>query len=134
MHTYQKMALLCCITAAVIVNGETITAKSNVFSFPSITRVATNPSANHYSWFRQSGFQRGNRSVTFSWMLPGTNDRAGSITIYSLLGKVVATIPVTQSSGTATWNLPRSQSRSGIYIARLSSGDHIKNLKLMLWN
>jgi hypothetical protein len=127
--------LACCIAIAGAAFAETISVGSNVFSFPAISAVKTIKVEKRHSFFSHSGLQPLSRSITFSWSLPAvTSKQTGVITMYTLLGRVVTRIPVNKSSGTATWQLSPSQSKSGVYIARIRIGKQTRNLRLMLWN
>jgi hypothetical protein len=130
-----RAALLCCSLGISIGYGEVVTAESNVFTFPAITIgvVAKNilPPQNY---FKHSMIRPSDRSITFSWAFPGSaNEKPGAITVYSLLGKVVAKIPVRQKIGSAAWQLTPSSCKNGLFIARISYNENVKNLKLMLW-
>ncbi|MBN1757233.1 MAG: T9SS type A sorting domain-containing protein [Chitinispirillaceae bacterium] len=123
------------LLAVAMLHSEEITAESNVFSFPEMVPVKMQHSAIAAPFFRNTALNPFARSVTFSWSLPVTPGKErGAIVIYSLLGRVVARIPVDKAAGSAHWDFRSSFSRSGIYLARLQLGGQVRNLKLMLWN
>ncbi|MBN1578086.1 MAG: T9SS type A sorting domain-containing protein [Chitinispirillaceae bacterium] len=130
-----KTASLCCIAALSASFGELLQAESNAFSFPPITGVTVKNVPPRQIFFKHSGLHPNSRAITFSWAFPGSpGEKTGTITIYSLLGKVVAKIPVRKKTGTATWQLASTQCRNGLFIAHLSYNGNVRNLKMMLWN
>lgn len=123
------------LVALTTVYSEEIKAESNTFTFPPITAVSAKSVLPQASFFRHTGGRPLSRSITFSWSFPGSvSEKTGTITVYSLLGRVVAQLPVQKNSGTATWHVAPTLSRNGLFIARMSYGTTVKNLKLMLWN
>ena len=134
MKNRWKTALICCIAAAACI-GEMLKAESNAFTFPEITAVSARKVTPQKSWFKHTGLRPLSRSITFSWAFPnGSNEKSGMITVYSLLGQVVAKIPAYKNTGTATWRFNPGQCKSGLFIARINFGGQSRNLKLMLWN
>lgn len=126
-----------CLVLAALTTAysEEIKAESNTFTFPPITAVSTKSVLPQSSFFRHTGGRALSRSITFSWSLPGNvSEKAGTITVYSLLGRVVTKLPVQKNTGIATWNVDPKLSKNGLFIARMSYGSTVKNLKLMLWN
>ena len=123
------------LLAVTLPHSEQITAESNTFTFPAMIPVTVVRSVVANPYFRHTALTPFSRTVSFSWSLPGVAEKqTGVITVYSLLGRVVARIPVARSTGTAQWNFQTSQCRSGIYLARISLSGQTRNLKLMLWN
>jgi hypothetical protein len=135
MRIFGKTALLICIVCPTYLSAEKISMASNPFTFPEITRVSVAQQQKPVTFFRHSGLNPFSQSVTFNWSLPNAADKSmGTIVVYSLLGRVIKTLPVSGNTGTATWNFTTSQSRSGLYIVRIRYGNQIRNLKLMMWN
>ena len=134
MKNRWKAAIICC-SAATVGFGEMLKAESNTFTFPEITAVRSINIAPQQSWFKHTGLRPLSRQITFSWSFPGaSNEKSGLITVYSLLGQVVAKIPVRKNVGTATWQFSPGQCKSGLFIARITFSGQSRNLKLMLWN
>lgn len=134
MNLIVKGVMLCTLLAASLLYGEVTFAASNVFSFPAMTSVRTTHQAQAPAFFTSSGLNPVTRNVAFSWNFPAkAKDLSGSITLFSLQGKVVARIPVNNHSGSTLWVPPASFCRNGIYIARIKYGVENRNLKLMLW-
>ncbi|MBN1308094.1 MAG: T9SS type A sorting domain-containing protein [Chitinispirillaceae bacterium] len=130
-----KTVSLWCFAVVWASFGEVIQAESDVFTFPPITGIVAKNTPPQRSFFRHSGLRPYSRAITFSWAFPGSPaENNGTIAVYSLLGKVVAKIPVRGKTGTATWRLASAQCGNGIFIARIVYGDTARNLKLMLWN
>lgn len=128
-------ALLGCITAATLLNGELLTAESNTFTFPSITAVSKPAPIAKPAYFKHTAMNPGSRTVTFSWSFPSASKaKNGFITVYSLRGQMVAKLPLGGNVGTVRWKLPSGQCKNGLYVARLTHGANVRNLKLMLWN
>jgi len=136
MKFMMKCTLLCLTVFTFSLHSETIFAGSNVFSFPVMTSVKTVPFSPKPATFTLQGLNRFSRSATFAWSFPSqrASEKQGYIMIYSLLGKVVAKIPINQNSGTTQWNFSKALSNNGLYIARINYGTSVKNLKLMMWN
>ena len=123
------------LLTAALLHSEQITAESNVFSFPAMVPVTMHRVAAERPYFRHTGVSPFARTVRFSWSLPVSAKKvSGTIVVYSLMGRVVARIPVTGAKGTAEWNLRSTSTRSGIYLAQIRVAEQTKNLKLMLWN
>ncbi len=128
-------ALLGCITAATLLNGELLTAESNTFTFPPITAVSRPAPIAKPTYFKHTAMNTGSRTVTFSWSLPSASRvKSGSITVYTLRGQMVAKLPLSGNVGTVRWQLPSGHCKNGLYVARLTHGANVRNLKLMLWN
>jgi hypothetical protein len=114
--------------------GVTITATSSPFTFPAlvgvkdgrfITKAAT--------YFKHSGYSSKSGVVTFAWSLPDEmKAQRGSIAIYSMLGRMVKSIPITSAAGVATWKTSHMEGVGGLYVAKLTYGSHKQNLKLIL--
>ena len=101
-----RAALACCLIGVSINYGELVTSESNVFTFPPITRVVVKNILPQQSYFKHSTLRPNSRTVTFTWSFPeALSEKNGVITIYSLLGKVLAKIPVQQKAGSAIWRL-----------------------------
>jgi hypothetical protein len=82
------------------------------------------------TFFKNSGFSPKSGVVTFAWSLPDQMKAGkGSIAIYSMLGRMVKTIPITASMGVETW---KASKLGGVYVAKLTYGSHKQNLKLIL--
>lgn len=123
------------IAAVTVCFGEELKVESNVFTFPSITAVRVKPVLPQECFFKTVGCRPLSRSLTFSWAFPGAAaEQSGKITIYSLLGRTVATLPVQKNTGSATWRFTPMLAKNGLFIARISYGNNVRNLKLMLWN
>ncbi len=132
MISRRKAVLIFSIVAASF--GEVLKVESNTFTFPEVSAVSAKKALPGSSWFKYNGINPLSRSITFSWNFSEClNNKAGAITIYSLLGMVVARIPVNKKTGTATWKFDAGQCKNGLFIAQICFGGHTKNLKLMLW-
>jgi hypothetical protein len=133
---YRAIAGACMVMAAVSAGfSEELTVESNTFTFPEMTAVRVRNITPQENFFRYSSPRQMSRSITFSWAFPGSlSAKTGTITIYSLLGRVVAKLPVQKNTGNATWQFSQGLSRNGLFIARISYGENTRNLKLMLWN
>jgi hypothetical protein len=137
MMQFIKGTMLCTIVAVSLLYGiDPIFSGSNVFTFPTMTGIKTqHVTAQQPPFFRSSTVRPNSKVVTFSWYFPApATKNPGTITVYSLLGRVVAKMPVQTHSGTVTWNLAASPCKSGVYIVRINYGVNRQNLKLMLWN
>jgi hypothetical protein len=89
-----------------------------------ITKAAT--------YFKHSGYSSKSGVVTFAWSLPSEmKAQRGSIAIYSVLGRMVKSIPITSAAGVATWT-SKKEGLGGVYVAKLTYGSHKQNLKLIL--
>lgn len=135
MRILAKTVLFVGLVCLTYLFAETIAMGSNPFTFPAITRVSVAQQQKPITFFRHSGFNPFSRSVTFNWSLPKAAEKSiGTITIYSLLGRVVNELPVNTNTGAISWRLSSGQSRSGLYIVRMRFDNQVRNLKLMLWN
>jgi hypothetical protein len=129
-------AMICMVTAAsLLYAADPLFAGSNIFTFPTMVGIKTQPAVQKPVFFKSSNMHPFSKAVTFSWFFPSRSiEKQGMITIYSLQGRVVTKMPIQKNAGTATWNFSQTQHKSGIYIARISYGVTRQNLKLMMWN
>lgn len=135
MKCFITCSTICLLLTASYLYGETVFAGSNLFTFPAMTAIKTQPFTPQPITFSAQQRNRFTNSVTFNWNIPSRSlEKQGMITIYSLLGQVVAHIPVTNHNGSALWDLSNKQTGNGLYLARISYGRTTRNLKLMLWN
>jgi hypothetical protein len=117
-----------------LVSGESITASSDPFTFPSIAGVKNSLAAFDHVYFKCSGVSQKSRTVAFTWSVPDqvTSDN-GLITVYSLLGKTIKTLRLESRRGTEAWKPSKSERASmGIYFARLTFGSFVQNIKLVI--
>jgi hypothetical protein len=112
--------------------ADIVSASSRAFSFPAFTGVKQGPPGAHPSGFSVLQNSAGSRVLTFTWSVPAQSQaRRGAITIYSLRGRAIRTLPVSSSSGTAAWYAAKDGA-AGFYIARLVYGQVRQNIRLML--
>jgi hypothetical protein len=128
----EGLALL--LLTLIPVTGQTITASSNVFTFPNAVGIRNNTSAAnmlHSDYFVVSATPG---TVNFAWsVIPQSSAKIGIITVYSLLGRTIKTFSISSKAGMLSWKAPDRTTPSGIYIARLSYGSVMQNLKLVLY-
>jgi hypothetical protein len=70
-------------------------------------------------------------SMSFSWSLSKEKADLGTLSIFTLSGKMVKSFDVTSPEGSRTWSMPRSRMASGVYFAKLSYGKFNKSLKIV---
>jgi hypothetical protein len=114
--------------------GDIVTASSNSFIFPSAvgikggTAIANAIQTNHFTFSARPGI------MGFSWSVAYQSQvKSGKITIYSLNGRTVKTFAISAKTGSLSWKAPNKETPAGIYIAKLSFGSSIQNLKLVLY-
>lgn len=135
MRNTGKTALLICLAWLAYISAETVTMSSNPFTFPEITGISKMQPAIKQTFFKHSGINPFTHTVTFNWSLPeAAKNSIGTITVYSLLGRVVKELPVTHHTGSVTWKFSDGAANSGLYIVRIRCGNQLRNIKLMLWN
>jgi hypothetical protein len=110
--------------------GETVTATSNTFTFPALSGIKDGRFVTKAAtFFRNSGYSPKSGVVTFAWSVPDQMKAGkGSIAIYSMLGRMVKTIPINASMGVETW---KASKLGGVYVAKLVFGSNKQNLKLI---
>jgi hypothetical protein len=117
-----------------LASGETITASSDAFTFPSISGVKNSLSPFLPVYFRCSGNSPKSNVITFAWSIP-TNLKAdhGTITVYSLLGKTIKQFRLDSRNGSIVWKSAANDNKApGIYFARFAFGSFIQNSTLII--
>ena len=113
--------------------GDIVTATSNTFIFPQLTGVKDGKLFANSTYFRHSDISQKSGIVTFAWSVPGqATVQHGSIAIYSVLGRMIKSIPISSAIGTASWKTSKKEAVGGVYVAKLTIGSYKENLKLML--
>jgi hypothetical protein len=113
---------------------QTVSAVSNTFTFPPITAIkAHGNKVNGLSFFTCSSHPSRSTGVQFAWNFSTQSQvKNGSIVIYSPLGRTIAKIPVSATTGMVVWNDKREHG-TGVYIAKISCGAAgSRNLKFLL--
>lgn len=112
--------------------GETITATSDVFSFPPLLGIKDGQNTGCPLYFKFSGASLKSHRAVFTWSLPATiKNGNGVIRIYSLLGRIVKTFPINARTGSIVWKMTPSEEMAGLCIARFSFGPYQQNFKLV---
>ncbi len=117
-----------------LATGETITAGSDVFTFPAISSVKNGLSPYHPVYFRCSGNSPRSSAMVFAWSIPaGLKADHGTITVHSLLGKTIRQFRLNSRSGSIVWkNEANNRMAPGIYFARFAFGSFIQNSTLII--
>ncbi len=82
------------------------------------------------SFFRAAGRVSNKGIVTLEWSVPATSEQ-GRISVYSISGVLVKNLVLTRNQGSLQCDLSRTA--TGIYLATLSFGSYVQNLKLALY-
>jgi FlaG/FlaF family flagellin (archaellin) len=131
MKTKIFMGSVGLLLATTIAMSEQVTATSETFSFPSVTGVGHYVQQANMPYFK---FAPVGRTAAISWSVPANVEaKSGSLRIYSLLGKEVASYNLTSKTGSINWNTAKSKVPTGVYIARLAYGSFKSNLKLVFY-
>ena len=134
----MKLRKAALIAATVMVPGivavaEIVSAASEPFTFPLIDSIKQKKQAITGYSFASKGFIAHKRSLGLAWSVgQSVTASKGTITIFTLHGKMVETFEITKKSGSIAWKVPRNVSLSGVLIARLSFGSVNANLKLVI--
>lgn len=134
MKTYRLFAVL---TVALVVIGaaasETVIKNSVPFSFP--LTVGTMSDKKIFAGRVRLGAvyrAKGGKSLDLSWSFPH-NGKSGTITLFSLKGATIRTVPITAPSGSIRLNMPEMRLAKGIYFLRLSSASVNINHKIVIY-
>jgi hypothetical protein len=73
----------------------------------------------------------GVKSISFSWSFSGGKTQEGRISIYSVSGKQIASVPIAGNQGTIPWTMPHGKMARGIYFVSIYYGNYNKNLRLL---
>ena len=116
------------------VSAETITASSDVFTFPPFSGVKNGLIGSHSMYFRCSGVSPIANAVTFAWSVPSQiKTESGTITVYSLVGKAIKTFRPNSRTGSVMWKRGPGEGRAaGMYIVSFSFGSVKQHLKLII--
>jgi hypothetical protein len=129
----RKIAFLACILcgAAGVLLAQTVEKSSTSFTFPTTmtSRSEGAISTRIASYFKQvPSIARG--KFTLEWNI-STSARSGSISLYSVSGKLVKKIALNSTAGVMECDLGKSA--AGVYCASISYGSYRQNLKLALY-
>jgi len=114
--------------------GVTVTATSNPFNFPAVGRRQGRQVYHQgRDIFQTFGVFLEIRRRDLCLVAPRSNEaQRGSIAIYSVLGRMVKSIPIASAVGVVTWKTSQKEGVGGLYVAKLTYGSHKQNLKLIL--
>jgi|WetSurMetagenome_2_1015567.scaffolds.fasta_scaffold1035743_1 hypothetical protein len=117
-----------------LVIGETVTASSDAFTFPTISGVKNGLAPFHLMYFRCSGISPKSNVVAFAWSIPASiKSEHGTITVYSLLGKTIKQFHLNSRNGNIAWKSePNKGAGAGIYFVRFAFGSFTQNSKLVI--
>jgi hypothetical protein len=107
-------------SAPLLVGAVTLTKDSNIFSFPGIGvkyQVRMNPAQ---AGFRALPGVRGG-AVVLQYKIP-QNEKNATLSIYNLAGTTIDVIKLPAGSASVRWNVAKSRSATGIYLAALRYG------------
>jgi hypothetical protein len=113
--------------------AQTLTAASDPFTFPPITAIKAPQNRGHHSaYFTASHPSSRMAGLQFAWSFPAQPQfQNGSIVVYSPLGRVIKTVPISMSTGTLSWGSDRAPGM-GVYIAKITCGSSHQSLKFLI--
>jgi hypothetical protein len=122
-----SVSLLFAVTAA---KGETVTASSLPFVFPTQAGILSPLFQNHGAFFNYKQLPV-SQGIKISWSLPSLVKSKGTLTIYTLNGKVIQRKTIT-NIGSLNWDVDGVG--NGIYLASLTFGTKInEKIKMVLF-
>jgi hypothetical protein len=127
----QRCGVILDLAMAVSLWAETVEKNSAEFSFPTVTSVRESgnvPGA--ASLFSITTSSAGKRNLSFAWSVAGTAKK-GTISLYTLSGLKIRTIPVSSATGAVSLDLPSKRIASGLYFATMSFGDFEKTINFI---
>jgi hypothetical protein len=123
-------AILLSLSVAI---GEVVTASSDPFTFPTFPGVKQPKLTASGLYLKFQGASFATHSINLAWSVPATIDaKYGSITLYTLQGKTVASALITGRSGHVTLKIPGKQGINGVLLAKLVYGSKALHSKLVV--
>jgi hypothetical protein len=122
--------ILCCSMGMLL--AQTVEKTSASFTFP-LTITSTSDggmSPRTTSYFKQVPQSIGHGKFALEWNI-STSARSGSISLYSVSGKLVKKIALNNTAGIMECDLGKTA--AGVYCASISYGSYRQNLKLALY-
>jgi hypothetical protein len=113
--------------------AETVSKLSAPFQFPTSVGVHSSHSLQCKDLSFSYTLHSGNRAIIgLSWTLPEKAER-GSISIFTLSGTKIKTIPISENHAGATWDISgAAKMANGVYLATLTSGSYKKNIQILI--
>ncbi len=128
---FSKCKLLVLLLALGVFAEAPISKSSVPFSFVQtgvLQQVSYSVNGMKFSYKR---IVVGKQGMQFSWSLPQIKANKGSLSLYTVAGKLVRTLELNSNTGNCFLNATQTRMASGIYFASLSYGQFKKNLKIV---
>jgi hypothetical protein len=129
----KNLFLVLMAVFSVSLYAETVSKLSAPFQFPTAVGVISGHSMQSKDVSFSYHLHSGNRSVIgLSWALPEKAEK-GSISVFSLSGTKIKTIPISGNHARVNWDISGSTKlANGVYLATLTSGSYKKNLQILI--
>jgi hypothetical protein len=113
--------------------GEVVTASSDPFTFPSFPGVKYPQLTVNGLYLKFQGVSSAAHTINLAWSVPATiGAKNGSISLYTLQGKIVATAIITGQRGLVTLKTQGKQGVNGILLAKMVYGSRTLHSKLVV--
>jgi hypothetical protein len=130
----KSCGLIIALLFSLSLYAETTVKNSAPFSFPTAVGVGW---GDHSAFGNEALFagktrSSGTHAIDFSWAL-SSKAKSGSISLFTVTGARVKTIPITSQSGSVSMDMSGGKLSRGVYFAKLSYGTYEKTINFIAY-